>query len=235
MRVQSFGGVQLVPGEVLFEWDRPFSVWGYSGSHSRLLLRSVKQESPGSRIDVLFKPVHALFLNRLALGSLLVRVATVEVAEEILRRAPSRHPQDVLELVGPDGVPNHVVCLGVAYCVDDGDDWEPSVFADDFSDGRTPVWRLGVLGGGPDGELTARYASVEDLAMALRADPPPAATGQKGRWLSLVLARSLDDDSRPRAVAAFLTRYEAEQHAHDLHQRHGGRTGYWVDSVPIDL
>ena len=156
---------------MLFEWDRPFSLWGYSGSHSQLLFRSVKYDPdtdvdlypenkdsgvdppadkwPRTRIDLLFKPVDALYLRRLRYPSLRVQVATARIAEEILGKTYRPHgDEQVLELVGPDGVGDHIVCLATGYCEDDGEYWEPSPFAVDLSDGRTPSWRLGVLCGG---------------------------------------------------------------------------------------
>nr|BFE57996.1 hypothetical protein GCM10020063_025220 [Dactylosporangium thailandense] len=228
---------QMRPGAVLFEWDRPFSLWGYSGSHSQLLFRSVKYDPdtdadldawPRTRVDLLFKPVDALYLRRLSYPTLRVRVATEPIAEEILGRMSRSHGDEkVLELVGPDGIGDHIVCLATGFCEDDGEYWEPSPFAADLSDGRTPPWRLGVLGGGPDGELTARYASVQELATAVDA-------GDKGRWLYVVQHGS-EEENRPGAVAAFLTRHEAERRVQELHDRRDGNRAYWVDAVPIDL
>ncbi|MEU4243626.1 hypothetical protein [Actinoplanes sp. NPDC026619] len=42
-------------------WEREFEVWDYSVSYSRLLLRSLQDESP-SRVDVLFSNVAFLHL-----------------------------------------------------------------------------------------------------------------------------------------------------------------------------
>jgi hypothetical protein len=256
------GHRQMRPGALLFEWDRPFSLWCYSGSHSQLLFRSVKYDPdtdvdlysedmevggdppadkwPRTRIDLLFTAVDALYLRDLSYSTLRVKVATERIAEEILGRMHRPRPDEhVLELVGPDGVGDHIVCLGTGYCEDDGEYWEPSPFAADLSDGRFAPWRLGVLGGGPDGELTARHASVHELATAFRADPPPQPTGDKGRWLYLVLVRLRpggDVENRPSAVAAFLSRQEAEQRVRDLRLRdRADPAEYWVDAVTIDL
>lgn len=266
MRGEWFVDRQLKPGAVLFEWNRPFSLWGYSGSHSQLLFRSVKYDPemdpdhypenrdagddtppadkwPRTRIDLLFKPVDALGLRRLSYPSLQVRVATEQAAEQILGRSPWRHGDErVLKLVGPDRVADHVVCLAVGYYEDDGEYWEPSTFASDLSDGRTPPWRRRVLGGGPDGEMTARYASVRELTAALDADPPSQPTGGKGRGLYVVMTHinhGDGEDSRPNAVAAFLTRQDAEQRIRELNQRRNAACTAtperWIDVVPIDL
>lgn len=45
-----------------FESDRHFQVWRYEVGHAQLLLRSVKGDDHGSRIDVLFKAVQAIDL-----------------------------------------------------------------------------------------------------------------------------------------------------------------------------
>jgi hypothetical protein len=46
---------------VVYESDRPFSVFGYSMSHGLLLLRSAKSnENPTTRVDILFQDVRAM-------------------------------------------------------------------------------------------------------------------------------------------------------------------------------
>lgn len=146
---------QMRPGTVLFEWDRPFSLWAYSGSHSQLLFRSVKYDPttdvdlypenldadenpptekwPRTRIDLLFKGVDALHLRQLSYSALRIQLATETAAEQVLRTMPrpSRDAQ-VLELVGPHGIGDHVVCLAAGYCEDDGEYWDPSPFAADL-------------------------------------------------------------------------------------------------------
>ncbi|MBO4209577.1 hypothetical protein [Micromonospora echinofusca] len=198
---------------------------------------------PRTRIDLLFKPVDAMYLRQLSYPTLRVQVATERVAEEILDRMHRPHGGwQVLELVGPDGVGDHVVCLAAGYCEDDGECWEPSPYAADLSDGRTPLWRRRVLGGGPDGELTARYASAQEVVTATVTDLPIRRAGDRGRWLYIVMARfqhSSDGEYRPGAVAAFLTRHEAEQRVQEFHESRSGSRDvsvkYWIDAVPIDL
>jgi hypothetical protein len=46
---QWFTSCQLTPGAVVFEWHRAFALWGFTGSHSVLLFRSVKG---ATRIDL---------------------------------------------------------------------------------------------------------------------------------------------------------------------------------------
>jgi hypothetical protein len=47
---------------VVFDSSRRFQVWLYTVSHAQLLLRSVKASGQPTRIDLLFKNVHALDL-----------------------------------------------------------------------------------------------------------------------------------------------------------------------------
>jgi hypothetical protein len=233
---------QLTPGAPVFDWQRRFTLWGYTGSHSVVLFRSVKaepdEEGPTTRIDLVFKPVKALSI-RTSYRTLAVRVACQERADQVLSRLGKTYPDDrVLELVGPDGTSDHIVCTAVGCHEDGGENGEPSPFAMDLADGRTPPWRARVLGGGPDGDLTARVASLDEVTAAVRADAPRPPGGRRGRYLFVVMMRWTGRDeapSRATALAAFLTRDEAEEY---LRASGGGtpdRYEYWVDVVPMDL
>ncbi|MEH0935003.1 hypothetical protein [Micromonospora psammae] len=165
-------------------------------------------------------------------------------ADQVLDRLENAHRDDrVLELVGPDGSSDHVVCTAVGCHEDEGEYWEPSPFAMDLTDGRTPPWRSRVLGGGPDGELTARFASLDELTAAVRSDAPRPASGRRGRYLFVAMMQMTGrDEATARAVplSAFLTRDEAEEH---VRASGGARQvdpgGYrferWVEAVPLDL
>jgi hypothetical protein len=144
----------------------------------------------------------------------------------------------VLELVGPDGRADQLVCQAAGYIEDNGRYWEPSPYAEDLTDGRQPPWRLGMLGGGPDGDLTARYASVPELVAAVRADPPRPPAGDSGRFLYLVLRRFRDSSGGPDHVdgdAVFLTRQEAEERIRQLQAVRAKDVIYSVDVVTINM
>jgi hypothetical protein len=51
-----------VQDAVVFDSSRRFQVWLYTVSHAQLLMRSVKTSGQPTRIDLLFKDVHALDL-----------------------------------------------------------------------------------------------------------------------------------------------------------------------------
>ncbi len=191
MQREWFTEQQLTPGTVVFGWEREFTLWGYTASHSVVLFRSPKAENgPRTRIDLVFKPVRELQI-RTRYPALSVRVA-----------APG-----VLELLGPDGIADRISCLAVGCHEDDGEFWEPSPFAIDLADGRLPPWRARVLGGGPDGEMTAAMASRDEV-------------GQKGRYLFVVMAGTV-------AAGAYLSRAEAEAAVTGDEQR--------IEVVPLTL
>jgi hypothetical protein len=230
----------------VFEWQRAFTLWGYTGSHSVILFRSVKgdpdQDGPATRLDLACKPVRALSV-RTHYRSLTVRVATADRTDQVLGRLPGTRSEElVLDLVGPDGGSDHVVCMAVGCHEDEGENWEPSPFAADLTDGRRPRWRRRVLGGGPDGEMSARFASLEELAAAADAAPPRPATGDKGRYLFVVMNRWIfasGEAPRPTASSAFLTRDEAEEHVRTsggaTEIDNGHRIERWIQAVPLDL
>lgn len=246
MRRDWFVSRQLAAGAVLFEWQREFTLWGYTGSHSVMLFRSAKgdpdQDGPATRIDLVFKPVHALSV-RTRYQSLTVRVASAERTEQVLGPLGSAWPEQcVIELVGADATSDHIVCVAVGCHEDEGENWEPSAFATDLTDGRTPRWRTRVLGGGPDGEMSARYATVDEVVAAVDAGAPRLPSGSIGRYLYVVMSRwSLADGGAPRhsALSAFVTRAEAEDHVRAAgggrEIDNGIRIERWVQAVPLDL
>lgn len=237
---------QLTTGAVVFEWQREFTLWGYTGSQSVVLFRSAKgdrdQAGPATRIDLVFQPVQALNV-RTHYQSLTVRVASAERTDQILGpHGGARPDQCVLELIGPDATSDHIVCMAVGCHEDQGDNWEPSPFAADLTDGSTPRWRTRVLGGGPDGEMSARFASLDELVAAVDADPPRPPKGSVGRYLFVVMSRwSFQDGASPRhsALSAFITRDEAEDHVRECgggqEIDNGVRIERWVQAVPLDL
>ena len=237
---------QLTAGAVLFAWQREFTLWGYTGSHSVMLFRSAKgepdQDGPATRIDLVFKPVEAVSI-RTHYETLTVRVASAERTDQVLGRLGGVWPeQRVLELVGADGTSDHVVCAAVGCHEDEGENWEPSPFAADLTDDGTPWWRRRVLGGGPDGEMSARFASLDQLVAAVDADAPGPPGGAIGRYLFVVMSRwSFEDGGSPRhsALSAFITRDEAEEHVRARGGGHemdnGVQIERWVQAVPLDL
>jgi hypothetical protein len=117
---------QLRYGAALFDWPREFTLWSYSPAERVLLVRSV---GPATRIDLLFKPVEAVNV-RTTYPRLAVRVARRERAEQVLTRLPADRHHRVLELLGPDGAGDHVVCMAVGCREDEGGWSEPSPFED---------------------------------------------------------------------------------------------------------
>ncbi|MGX6607818.1 hypothetical protein ACWKSP_37680 [Micromonosporaceae bacterium Da 78-11] len=141
MRREWFVGRQLAYGAVLVEWHRPFTLWEYAADDEVVLLRSPKDEGP--RIDLVFKPVRALNL-RTSYPTLALRVAGRDRAAEVLGRLGSTDRTDrVVELIGPDGNADHIVCLALGWREDDGEWWEPSSFAEDLTAGRAVTARPG--------------------------------------------------------------------------------------------
>lgn len=70
--------------------DRRFQVWAYTVSHSQLLLwstRSVESDTEkfSTRIEVLFKPVDAMYLPSTVLQGLVVTLAGPEMSARITR------------------------------------------------------------------------------------------------------------------------------------------------------
>jgi hypothetical protein len=210
---------QLTAGAVVFEWQREFTLWGYTGSHSVMLFRSVKgdpdQDGPMTRIDLVFKPVQALSV-RTRYETLTVRVASRERTDQVLGTLGIVWPEPcVLELIGADSTGDHIVCMAVGCHEDEGENWEPSAFATDLTD---------------------------ELAAAVDAAVPRPLSGGTGRYLFVAMSRwSFADGGSPRhsALSAFLTRDEAEDHVRACGGGHeidnGIQIERWVQAVPLDL
>lgn len=49
--------------QLIREWQRPFRIWQYSVSYSRLLLRSVNVDGTNTRVDVLFSNTEMMHLT----------------------------------------------------------------------------------------------------------------------------------------------------------------------------
>jgi hypothetical protein len=93
--------------------DRHFQVWHYQVGHSQLLLRSVKGTDHDSRIDVLFKAVHAIQLPTSFDGLTIDRHA------------------DAFALAGRDWT-GSVVAGSCFQAEDDGEHYDPSPFEASF-------------------------------------------------------------------------------------------------------
>jgi hypothetical protein len=109
-----------------FESPRLFKVWGYSVSHTRLLLRSTKEGGLPSRIDLFFGGVSRMLLRPHYTG---LRAAAAEPAEVQAYRAqygeiPDRSTLFVLE---PD-LASFVVAGVMQSHEDEGGYQEPSYF-----------------------------------------------------------------------------------------------------------
>ena len=246
MQRESFAGGQLTTGAVVFEWQREFTLWGYTGSHSVMLFPAPRatrtQGRPRDADHLVFKPVRALSI-RTHYQTLTVRVASAERTEEVLGGLGDAWPEEcVLELVGADATSDHIVCMAVGCHEDEGQNWEPSAFAADLSDGNTPRWRTRVLGGGPDGELSARFASLDELAAAV-GGRSPARQRQRHtvpvRGDEPIVSFTDGGSQRHSALSVFITREEAEEFVRERGGRHeidhGIRIERWVQAVPLDL
>jgi hypothetical protein len=94
-----------------FESDRHFQMWKYGVGHAQLLLRSVKDETHSTRIDVLFVAVERLDLPTTLNGLRIQRV------------------DDHFRLSGADWQ-GSVAAGNVAHAEDDGEYNDPSPFAE---------------------------------------------------------------------------------------------------------
>ncbi len=125
-----------MPTEIINS-ERRFQVWGYTVSHSELLLRSVKSEEFRTRIDVFLKGVKEFHLPTIFDG-LLVKEATAEDFEQmsILCDAVSlRHGAFVFKgnkFVG------YVIAFGIWCHEDQGEYYDPSFFPTCIRHGVVP-------------------------------------------------------------------------------------------------
>jgi hypothetical protein len=86
--------------------ERVFQVWAYTVGMGRLLLRSSKNETFGTRVDVLFQNVRAMKLPTL-LDGLVVTVAAGALPKETCQHltAAETGPQGALYAGSPEAVP----------------------------------------------------------------------------------------------------------------------------------
>jgi hypothetical protein len=106
-------------------WDRPFGVWGYTTSHSVLLLRSLIPDLSPSRIDVAFVNVHAMQLRRFYDRLVLEQVpdfGDLIPSEDYLNTRASMRYYTINS--GPD----FVLAGNVSFKQDDGLNHDPSPF-----------------------------------------------------------------------------------------------------------
>ena len=103
-------------------FDRPFQIWSYVVSHRQLLLRSNKDGSQTSRVDVLFKNVREIKLPT-DLDRLEVREATVE---DLARLGIGTDPSAKVFVVLGGAHEGYVIAGVVAAAEDDKDYYEPS-------------------------------------------------------------------------------------------------------------
>jgi hypothetical protein len=108
-----------------FESKRPFQLWKYSVSHKQLLLRSNRDESRQTRVDVLFTNVSAM---RVATHyeTLRVVIAIGDEAAEVLKSLGiARGPHSEYYVIGGDPK-GFVVAGGFAALEDEGSFSDPS-------------------------------------------------------------------------------------------------------------
>lgn len=110
----------------VFESPRLFKVWGYSVSHTRLLLRSTKEGGLPSRIDLYFGGVSRMLLSPYYSG---LRAAAAEPAEVEAYRARYGEIADrsTLFVLEPD-LASFVVAGVMQSHEDQGGYQEPSYF-----------------------------------------------------------------------------------------------------------
>jgi hypothetical protein len=133
---------QFAPGKELFRSERRFSVWAYALSHSQLLLRAGTATVDGhrqSRVDLLFKPVDAM-KTRMDYDSLVLRCATIEEHERILRETGRAAGYNRVFIIESGGLLDYVVAMAVGWQEDDQEDRDPSGLA--FFVGATDPTRL---------------------------------------------------------------------------------------------
>ncbi|MEV7228310.1 hypothetical protein AB0M79_14980 [Polymorphospora sp. NPDC051019] len=133
---------QFAPGKELFRSERRFVVWAYALSHSQLLLRAEQASHDRyrqSRIDILFKPVDAM-KTRMHYDGLVLRCATVEEDEHILRETGRSAAHNRVFIIESGGLPDYVVAMAVGWQEDDQENHDPSALA--FFVGATDPTRL---------------------------------------------------------------------------------------------
>lgn len=130
---------RFVPGAELFRSDRAFTVWAYTISHSQLLLRTRTTAVGGSRlprIDIVFKPVHAMKI-RVEYDGLVIRCAT-EIEAERSKADDTGTVDDARCLIlETGGCHDYVITYAVGWHEDMETDRDPSKLAG-FPPGTDP-------------------------------------------------------------------------------------------------
>jgi hypothetical protein len=106
--------------------ERVFQVWAYTVGMGRLLLRSTKSETFGTRVDVLFQDVEAMkLLTRL--DGLVVTVAAAGAASEITEATGLLQDEETVFFALDTSTGAGYVVAGVVTEVEDeGEYFEPS-------------------------------------------------------------------------------------------------------------
>ena len=124
---------------LLITSQRFFQVWGYTVSHSELLLRSVKSDEFSTRIDVFFKGVKELHLPASFNG------LSLETYEEGLQypsilqgTASLAHGRKVYVAKG-NGFVGYIVALQAWIHEDQGEYYDPSFFPTSIRHGVAPT------------------------------------------------------------------------------------------------
>ena len=129
-------------GQLVYESDRTFSVFGYSMSHGLLLLRSGKSnEHANTRVDVLFQDVRALEIRAWFKG---IRIEE-EINPEFLNNQRSRpaqmiEPGNKIYSLRSSGWEGFVIAGLVQFIEDSGELFGPSSLV---SEPPVRRWSLG--------------------------------------------------------------------------------------------
>jgi hypothetical protein len=218
------------PGAELFRSDRIFETLGYTVSHSQLLLSSnagVADEPPETTVQILFKPVRAMRLERLYHG-LAIRYATVDETDRIRSGLTGRY----------QGTPAHVFVLesgGVeGYVISDAVGWregvlarmQPSLFRtiDEFDE----VWPTSPVAGMNAG---LDLASPAEVVHAFTVGLDDGARRDRYRLVHVLVAVNGDRRSR-HTVGVFLAEADAQEAAVMLRPH---VADCWVELTPMVL
>lgn len=101
---------ELVPGRELFSSDRNFTLWAFSPSMARVMLRNTsRSQHDGIRIDILFQVVTVLKIRALGGEGLRISCATEEEEKQIRAETPQVTYYNMSAVTGSehDGVPTY--------------------------------------------------------------------------------------------------------------------------------
>lgn len=129
-------------GQLIYESDRTFSIFGYSMSHGLLLLRSGKSnEHANTRVDVLFQDVRALEIRAWFKG---IRIEEAESPEFLKdqRSKPAQmiEPGNKIYSLNSSGWEGFVIAGLVQFIEDSGELFGPSSLV---SESPVKRWTLG--------------------------------------------------------------------------------------------